>query len=87
VFDRLAERLSETFRNLSGRGVLTEGNVSDAMREIRRALLEADVNFKVAGRFVSEATEKALGEKVLKSLTPGALPPQILCIEDKRNWD
>jgi len=71
VFDRLAERLSETFRNLSGRGVLTEGNVSDAMREIRRALLEADVNFKVAGRFVSEATEKALGEKVLKSLTPG----------------
>ncbi len=71
MFDRLAERLSETFRNLSGRGVLTEGNVSDAMREIRRALLEADVNFKVAGRFVSEATEKALGEKVLKSLTPG----------------
>ncbi len=71
MFDRLAERLSETFRNLSGRGVLTEGNVSDAMREIRRALLEADVNFKVAGRFVSEAREKALGEKVLKSLSPG----------------
>lgn len=71
MFDRLAERLSETFRNLSGRGVLTEGNIADAMREIRRALLEADVNFKVAGRFVSEATEKALGEKVLKSLTPG----------------
>lgn len=71
MFDRLSERLSATFRNLSGRGVLTESNISDAMREIRRALLEADVNFKVAGRFVSEAREKALGEKVLKSLTPG----------------
>ncbi len=71
MFDRLAERLSETFRTLSGRGVLTEGNISDAMREIRRALLEADVNFKVAGRFVAEAREKAVGEKVLKSLSPG----------------
>jgi signal recognition particle subunit SRP54 len=71
VFDRLAERLSETFKALSGRGVLTEANVSDAMREIRRALLEADVNFKVAGDFVARAREKALGERVLKSLTPG----------------
>lgn len=71
MFDRLTERLSETFRNLSGRGVLTEANITDAMREIRRALLEADVNFKVAGRFVNETMEMALGEKVLKSLSPG----------------
>ncbi|MCD4707534.1 MAG: signal recognition particle protein [Candidatus Sabulitectum sp.] len=71
MFDKLSNRLGQTFRNLSGRGILTESNISDAMREIRRALLEADVNFKVAKKFVSEVAEKALGEKVLKSLTPG----------------
>jgi len=71
LFDKLSDRLGQTFRNLSGRGVLTENNISDAMREIRRALLEADVNFKVAKKFVSEVTEMATGEKVLKSLTPG----------------
>ncbi len=71
MFDKLSDRLGQTFKNLSGRGVLTESNISDAMREIRRALLEADVNFKVARKFVKEVTEKATGEKVLKSLTPG----------------
>lgn len=71
MFDKLSQRLGETFKNLSGRGVLTEKNISDAMREVRRALLEADVNFKVTKQFVSDLTEKATGEKVLKSLTPG----------------
>lgn len=71
MFDKLADRLGQTFKNLSGRGVLTESNISDAMREIRRALLEADVNFKVAKKFVSEVADQAMGEKVLKSLTPG----------------
>lgn len=71
MFDKLSQRLGDTFRNLSGRGVLTEKNISDAMREVRRALLEADVNFKVAKQFVADVTEKATGEKVLKSLTPG----------------
>lgn len=71
MFDKLSERLGETFKTLSGRGVLTEGNISDAMREVRRALLEADVNFKIAKKFVSDVTEKAMGERVLKSLTPG----------------
>jgi signal recognition particle subunit SRP54 len=71
LFDKLSDRLGQTFRNLSGRGVLTESNISEAMREIRRALLEADVNFKVAKKFVSDVTELALGERVLKSLTPG----------------
>lgn len=71
MFDKLSQRLGDTFKNLSGRGVLTEKNISDAMREVRRALLEADVNFRVAKQFVSEVTEKASGEKVLRSLTPG----------------
>jgi signal recognition particle subunit SRP54 len=71
LFDRLSEQLGETFKTLSGRGVLTESNIGDAMREVRRALLEADVNFKIARKFVSDVTEKAMGEKVLKSLTPG----------------
>ena len=71
MFDKLSQRLGDTFKNLSGRGVLTEKNISDAMREVRRALLEADVNFKVAKQFVSDVTEKANGEKVLRSLTPG----------------
>ncbi len=71
MFDKLADRLGQTFKNLSGKGVLSESNISDAMREIRRALLEADVNFKVAKKFVAEVTEKATGERVLKSLSPG----------------
>ncbi len=71
MFDKLSQRLGDTFRNLSGRGVLSEKNISEAMREVRRALLEADVNFKVAKRFVADVTEKATGEKVLRSLTPG----------------
>lgn len=71
MFDKLSQRLGDTFKSLSGRGVLTEKNISDAMREVRRALLEADVNFKVAKKFVSDVTEKATGEKVLRSLTPG----------------
>lgn len=71
MFDKLSQRLGDTFKNLSGRGVLTEKNISDAMREVRRALLEADVNFKVAKQFVKEVSEKAAGERVLKSLTPG----------------
>ncbi len=63
--------LSETLRKLTGRGVLTESDVKQAMRQVRRALLEADVNFKVARQFVSDVSAKATGENVLKSLAPG----------------
>jgi len=71
LFEKLSARLTDTFRNLTGRGVLSESNLKDAMREIRRALLEADVNFQVARQFVSDVGEKASGEAVLKSLAPG----------------
>jgi len=71
LFDTLTDRLSATFRRLRGRGKLTEKDVKDAMREIRRALLEADVNFRVAKRFVKDVAAEATGERVLGSLTPG----------------
>jgi len=71
LFENLTDRLSDAFRKLTGRGVLTESDIRQAMRLVRRALLEADVNFKVARQFTHDVSEKAIGEKVLKSLAPG----------------
>ncbi len=71
MFDRLTDGLSDAFRKLTSRGVINESNIREAMRLVRRALLEADVNFKVAKQFVSTVSEKALGESILKSLSPG----------------
>ena len=71
AFEGLAEKLQNTFRNLSGKGVICEKDIDSAMREVRLALLEADVNFKVVKDFVARIKEKALGEEVMKSLTPG----------------
>lgn len=71
AFEGLAEKLQNTFRGLSGKGVIGEKDIDAAMREVRLALLEADVNFKVVKNFVADIKEKALGEEVMKSLTPG----------------
>ncbi len=71
MFDSLTDRLSEAFRNLRGQARLDEKNIQDGLREVRLALLEADVNFKVVKEFVDRVREKALGADVLKSLTPG----------------
>ena len=71
AFENLSEKLQGTFRKLKGKGVLTEADINDAMREVKLALLEADVNFKVVKEFVAEVKEKALGQGVLESLTPG----------------
>ena len=71
MFDSLTARLTAIFDRLSGYGRLTEENVQEALREVRVALLEADVNFKVVRAFVERVKEKALGQDVLKSLTPG----------------
>lgn len=71
AFEGLSEKLQETFRNLRGKGVVSEKDIDAAMREVKLALLEADVNFKVVKQFVSTVKEKALGADVLKSLTPG----------------
>lgn len=71
AFESLADRLQNSFKKLKGQGVLTEADIDKAMREVRLALLEADVNFKVVKEFVAAVKEKAMGEDVLKSLTPG----------------
>jgi len=70
VFQNLQDKISHAFRNIRGRGVITESLVQESLREVRMALLEADVNFKVAKDFCSAVAEKAVGESVLKSLTP-----------------
>ena len=71
AFEGLSEKLSSVFKRLKGRGKLTEADVKEAMREVRLALLEADVNYKVVKDFVAKVTERAVGEDVLQSLTPG----------------
>jgi len=71
VFDALGERLQETLSDVRGRGALTEADVSKAMREIRLALLEADVNFKVVKQFTETVRERCLGSGVLDQLNPG----------------
>ena len=70
AFESLSEKLNGVFKKLRGKGVLTEQDINDAMREVKLALLEADVNYKVVKEFVADVKEKALGEEVLKSLTP-----------------
>lgn len=71
MFERLTDRFQDVFRKLTGRGTLTEANVEEAMQEVRRALLEADVNYAVANEFVGNVRAKCLGQAVLKSLAPG----------------
>ena len=71
AFDGLAEKLQETFRKLKGKGKLTEKDIKEAMREVKLALLEADVNYKVVKQFISSVSSKCVGDEVLESLTPG----------------
>ena len=71
AFENVSEKLQNTFKKLEGKGVLTEADINEAMREVKLALLEADVNFKVVKEFVAQVKEKAMGAEVLESLTPG----------------
>jgi len=71
MFDQLTDKLQNTLRNLRGKGKLSEENIKDALKEIRLALLEADVNYKVVKNFVAQISEEALGQEVLKGLNPG----------------
>jgi signal recognition particle subunit SRP54 len=71
MFDSLSSRLQNVFRNLRGLGKISESNVSDSLRDVRLALLEADVHFKVARDFIESVKTKALGEQVLQSVQPG----------------
>ncbi len=71
MFDNLSDKLESVFKKLRGQGVMTEENIKDALREVRLALLEADVNFKVVKEFVENVRQKAVGTEVLQSLAPG----------------
>lgn len=71
MFENLTDKLDKVFKNLKGQGKLSEPNIKDALREVRRALLEADVNYKVVKNFIDQIQEKAIGQEVLKSITPG----------------
>ena len=71
IFEGLAERLQNTFKKLKGKGKLSEKDVEEAMREVKLALLEADVNFKVVKDFIKKLKERAVGQEVMESLTPG----------------
>ncbi|HHV51644.1 MAG TPA: signal recognition particle protein [Clostridiales bacterium] len=78
AFEGLTEKLSAAFKKLRSKGKLTESDVKEAMREVRLALLEADVNYKVAKDFTASVTERAIGSKVLESLTPAQMVVKIV---------
>ena len=99
AFESLSERLSGVFKKLRGKGKLNEADIKAAMREVRMALLEADVNYKVAKDFCAQVSERAMGQEVMESLTPaqqvvkivneeltrlmGGEEPQLLHIKNK----
>jgi signal recognition particle subunit SRP54 len=78
MLDELTEKLERTLKKITGQGKLTESNISDTLRDIRRVLLDADVNYKVAKKFIDDVKEKALGSEVLSSITPGQLITKII---------
>ncbi len=81
MFESLTEKFNSVFKSLSGRGRITEANISDAMREVRKALLEADVNYGVVKQFCKDVTKAALGAEVIKSLHPGQVMVKIVSEE------
>ena len=82
MFESLGERLQNAIKKIKGYGKITEENISDVTREIRLALLEADVNYKVVKEFIDNVKTKALGEEVAKALNPGEVFVKIL----KDHW-
>ena len=78
AFESLTEKLSATFKRLRGKGRLSEADVKQAMKEIKMALLEADVNFKVVKNFVATVSERAVGADVMESLTPAQMIVKIV---------
>lgn len=81
AFESLSDKLQIAFKKLKGKGVLTESDINEAMREVKLALLEADVNFKVVKEFVAHVREKSLGSEVLESLTPAQQIIKIVNLE------
>ncbi len=78
IFENLADKLQSAFKNITGRGKLTEKDIQAAMREVKLALLEADVNFKIVKDFVQKVSDRALGQDVMESLSPGQMVIKIV---------
>ena len=78
AFDRFTEKLQNVFKNLRGKGKLTEDDVKEALREVKMALLEADVNFKVVKKFIKDVQERAIGQDVMNGLNPGQMVIKIV---------
>lgn len=73
MFENLQDKLDRALKNLKGQGKITEINVAETLKEVRKALLDADVNYKVAKNFTDTVKEKALGQNVLTAVSPGQL--------------
>ena len=71
MFEDLTARLESTLKKIRGQGKITESNIAESLKEIRRSLLEADVNYRVVKEFIEKVQQQALGEEVLRSVTPG----------------
>ena len=78
AFESLADKLQNVFKNLRGKGRLSEADVKAALKEVKMALLEADVSFKVVKQFINSVQERAVGQDVLNSLTPGQMVIKIV---------
>ncbi len=78
MFESLSQKLEVAFKKLRGQGKITPQNVEESLREVRRALLDADVNYRVAKQFIDDVQERALGQEVLNSITPGQLITKII---------
>src|SRR5436190_18067700 len=78
MFNSLQEKLESAFKNLKGQGRINEINIATTVKEIRRALVDADVNYKIAKEFTDKVKDKAMGEKVLTSVSPGQLMVKIV---------
>ena len=78
MFESLSERLESAFKNLKEKGRITELNIAATVKDIRRALVDADVNYKIAKEFTDIVREKAIGEKVINAISPGQLMVKIV---------
>src|SRR5881296_497113 len=78
MFDSLSESLSNVFRKLAGKGRLTEKNIEEGLKEVRMALLQADVNFKVVKEFVDKVAQKAVGQEVVRNVNPAQMIVKIV---------
>src|SRR5215216_6246175 len=78
MFDNLTERLESAFKNIKGEARITDLNIANTVKEIRRALVDADVNYKIAKEFTDRVKDKAMGEKVINAISPGQLMTKIV---------